>query len=78
MTITTDFTNTTYSKPCELFQDRTVGSIHCTGSEEHGIKPCVRFKDKKEKEVWFPILKEFIPCVETVDCDRAEQLSLFN
>ena len=74
------FNNGTYDRPCELFTDIKIGSTSCVGhSKLPKAKKCKYCVSHKEENTYFlPILKETIPIVSEVVCNRpSAQLSFF-
>jgi hypothetical protein len=69
----------TYNKPCELFQDKKIGSVLCVGHSILGTKKCDHCVSYKENNNYYlEILKENTPIVSEVICNRpAPQLTLF-
>lgn len=74
------FRTGTYEKPCELFTEIKIGSINCVGhSQIKVINKCKFCQSYKENDNYYlPILKENIPIVSEVICNRpGAQLSIF-
>jgi hypothetical protein len=73
------FEDGTYNKPCLLFKNIMIGSVHCTGHKKIGIKKCKFCVEYKENNIYFfKILKESTPIVSEVICNRPQtQLKLF-
>ena len=79
MIIETPIFNNVYEKKCTLYSDIAIGSILCVGNIP-GIKKCKYcITYKEEIKIYLPILKEFVPIVSEVYCNRpnSKQLELF-
>jgi hypothetical protein len=65
------FSGGVYSKPCELFKDKVIGSVLCTGYSQIKGKECEYCISYKEENTYYlSILKEHTPIVSEVTCSR--------
>ncbi len=79
ITETPIFKTGTYEKPCVLFSEITIGSVHCVGHPSLGINKCKYcLSYKEDNHYYLEILKENTPIVSEVICTRPHaQLSIF-
>jgi hypothetical protein len=74
-----EFNSGVYTKPCELYNHISIGSVLCSGHSLLNLKPCKYCHSYKEENTYYlPLLKETVTIVSEVTCTRPkQQLNLF-
>jgi hypothetical protein len=74
-----EFSTGTYNKKCDIFHEKTIGSVSCVGHTHLNIPKCEFCKGFTENNSYYlPILNETTKIVDTVLCDYPRnQLKLF-
>lgn len=68
-----------YTKKCDVFSDKTIGSVSCVGHPHLNIQKCDFCKSFTENNTYYlSIMNETISIVDSVQCDYPRnQLKLF-